>query len=355
MKARNAHIDTLRVVAMLMIICGHFMYHGMRHVGLQEPTGVPFADSVVGRTNFVLAQFLGYACNIATNIYFMITGYFLVKPRALSYAVSKSCKLWRTIVFYTLSIYCTLCITGIMDFSVWQLFEQLMPIHSHKYWFMSNYIVLLLLSPFVSKALDALTKKEYQGLLLVLLLLNFAEGSWGYGGIFSGGMSLVFSLSLFTLGGYLRKYPLPAFRLDHFVYLMGYLLICLFFTLNSYFGQTQAFGDADTLLNIRALANNSVPLFGSVCFFLVFAGGRWSVLNSVSRLVVGVSPYVMAVYLIHDNVFLRPLLWDRVVRPLDYANSCWFLPYCVVVVVAVFVLCLSVEYVRQKVMSLIKK
>lgn len=163
MKARNARIDTLRVVAMLMIICGHFIYHGMRHVGLQESTGVPFADSAVGRMNFVMAQFLGYACNIATNIYFMITGYFLVKPRTLSYAVSKSWKLWRTIVFYTLSVYAVLCATGAMDFSVSQLIEQLMPIHSRKYWFMSNYIVVLLLSPFVSKALDALAKKGVSG------------------------------------------------------------------------------------------------------------------------------------------------------------------------------------------------
>lgn len=123
MKARNARIDTLRVVAMLMIICGHFIYHGMRHVGLQESTGVPFADNAVGRMNFVMAQFLGYACNIATNIYFMITGYFLVKPRTLSYAVSKSWKLWRTIVFYTLSVYAVLCATGALDFSVSQLIE----------------------------------------------------------------------------------------------------------------------------------------------------------------------------------------------------------------------------------------
>lgn len=65
------------------------------------------------------------------------------------------------------------------------------------------------------------------------------------------------------------------------------------------------FGDADTLLNIRALANNSVPLLSSVCFFLVFASGRWSVPNGVSRLAVGCSPYIMAVYLIHDNVYLR--------------------------------------------------
>lgn len=242
-----------------------------------------------------------------------------------------------------------------MDFSVPQLIEQLMPIHSRKYWFMSNYIVVLLLSPFVSKALDALAKKEYQGLLLVLLLLNFAEGSWGYGGIFSGGMSVVFCLSLFTLGGYLKKFPLPAFRFDHVAYLVGYLSICLFFTLNSYVGQLGVFDDADTLLNIRALANNSVPLLSSVCFFLVFASGRWSVPNGVSRLAVGCSPYIMAVYLIHDNVYLRPLLWDGVVRPLNYVNSCWFLPYCVAVVVAVFVLCVSVEYVRQKVVSLIKK
>ena len=343
MKARNAQIDTLRVVAMLMIVCGHFIYHGMRHVCLPESTGVPFADSAVGRVNFVAVQFLGYACNIATNMFFMITGYFLVKPRALSYAVGKSLKLWRTIVFYTLTIYLILCATGTMDFSFSQALEQLMPIHSRKYWFMSNYIVVLLLSPFVSKALDALSKREYQCLLLILLLVNFAEGGWGYGAIFSGGMSVFFSISLFTLGGYLCRFPLREFRFDCVVYLLGYLSICLFFTVNSYVGQAGAFGDSTTLHNIRALANNSVPLIGSVCFFLVFVSGKWRVPDIIARLTTGVSPYIMAVYLIHDNVYLRPLLWDKVVRPLDYANSCWLLPYCAAMVVLVFVACVAVE------------
>ena len=53
MKARNAQIDLLRLVAMLMIICGHLIYHGIQHVAGPPTTPVPFADSTAGQFNFV--------------------------------------------------------------------------------------------------------------------------------------------------------------------------------------------------------------------------------------------------------------------------------------------------------------
>lgn len=352
MKARNAQIDLLRLVAMLMIICGHLIYHGIQHVAGPQTTPVPFADSTAGQFNFVWLQFLGLACGIATNIYFMITGYFLVKPRPMSYAVSKSFKQWKTIVFYTLSIYALLCVAGIQHFSLSQTLEQLTPIHSRQYWFMSTYIVVVLLSPFVSKALDTLSKKEYHGLLAVLLLLNFAEGSIGYGGIFSGSMSLMLAISMFCVGGYLRRYPLPRFRNDHIVYLSLYLLTFLLLTLYSYFGQTYHLIGHGTPMHLKGLANNSLPLFASISVFIAFVSHQYSIPAYVSHFSVAASPYILAVYLIHDNKYIRPLLWDTIVQPLNHINSYWLLPYSLAVVVGIFALCLAVEWGRQKVVQL---
>lgn len=349
---RNPQIDLLRVLAMLMIVCGHFVYHGVHHISVSEAAPVSFSPSLAGRLNFIFLQFLGYSCNIATNIFFLITGYFLVKPRTLSYAVNKSYKQWKIIVFYSLSIYVVLCASGFSVFSLRHAIEQLTPIYSRNYWFMSTYIVLLLLSPFVSKSLDVLSKKEYQGLLLVLLLINFAEGKFGYGSIFSGGMSLVFALSLFCLGGYIKKYPLRERRYFPLVCLSVYVGISLLLTLYSYFGQAFGLVDAGQPLHLKSMANNSIPLFCSVCFFLVFTTRSFRLPVIVSRLCVAVSPYVLAVYLIHDHKMLRAVLWDTIVRPLNYLDSYWFMPYCLVTVILIFAVCVTIEYIRQKIASL---
>lgn len=349
---RNPQIDLLRVLAMLMIVCGHFVYHGVHHISVSEAAPVSFSPSLAGRLNFIFLQFLGYSCNIATNIFFLITGYFLVKPRTLSYAVNKSYKQWKIIVFYSLSIYVVLCASGFSVFSLRHAIEQLTPIYSRNYWFMSTYIVLLLLSPFVSKSLDALSMKEYQGLLLVLLLINFAEGKFGYGSIFSGGMSLVFALSLFSLGGYIRKYPLRERRYFPLVCLSVYVGISLLLTFYSYFGQVLGLVDTGQPLHLKSMANNSIPLFCSVCFFLVFTTRSFRLPVIVSRLCVAVSPYVLAVYLIHDHRMFRAVLWDTIVRPLDYLDSYWFMPYCLVTVILIFAVCVTIEYIRQKIASL---
>ena len=349
---RNPQIDLLRVLAMLMIVCGHFVYHGVHHISVSEAAPVSFSPSLAGRLNFIFLQFWGYSCNIATNIFFLITGYFLVKPRTLSYAVNKSYKQWKIIVFYSLSIYVVLCASGFSVFSLRHAIEQLTPIYSRNYWFMSTYIVLLLLSPFVSKSLDALSKKEYQGLLFVLLLINFAEGKFGYGSIFSGGMSLVFALSLFSLGGYIRKYPLRERRYFPLVCLSVYVGISLLLTFYSYFGQVLGLVDTGQPLHLKSMANNSIPLFCSVCFFLVFTTRSFRLPVIVSRLCVAVSPYVLAVYLIHDHRMFRAVLWDTIVRPLDYLDSYWFMPYCLVTVLLIFAVCVTIEYIRQKIASL---
>lgn len=140
-------MDLLRVLAMLMIVFNHLVYHGVQHVPAASAGAMSQMSVHAVQANFLALQFLAYASLVATNIFFLITGYFLVKPREISYAVGKSFKLWRVIVFYSLTIYAGQCALGFLDFSWPQAIGQLMPIHSGNYWFMSNYLVVLLPFP----------------------------------------------------------------------------------------------------------------------------------------------------------------------------------------------------------------
>lgn len=102
-------MDLLRVLAMLMIVFNHLVYHGVQHVPAASAGAMSQMSVHAVQANFLVLQFLAYSSLVATNIFFLITGYFLVKPREISYAVGKSFKLWRVIVFYSLTIYAGLC------------------------------------------------------------------------------------------------------------------------------------------------------------------------------------------------------------------------------------------------------
>ena len=183
---------------MYMIICGHFIYHGIRHVTSGEIPDVGFEESTMGMVNYGLLQLVGYLVNIGSNLFVMISGYFLIKPRPFSYALKKGFKLWYTIVFYNILIYAVLIAlsagAGWNTFSLptkgWSWGEAFTPIYSSSYWFMTMYMGILLLSPFLSRMAQALTKKEYQILLLVLLIMNFGQEQLGYGKVYSSNILL---------------------------------------------------------------------------------------------------------------------------------------------------------------------
>jgi len=101
--------------------------------------------------------------------------------------------LWLVIVFYGLaSLLVASFLTNGKAFSYQELLDSILPIWSRQYWFMSMYIPLLLLSPFIATGVSALEKRDYQWLLLVLFILNFAINSIGYGAIFLGPVPLPF-------------------------------------------------------------------------------------------------------------------------------------------------------------------
>lgn len=347
---RTIKFDFLRVVAMLMIIGGHFVYHGIRHILGVDIVDVGFSSSHTGMVNYVLCQFLGYATNIGPNLFVLITGYFLIKPQTIKYAVKKFFKLWTIIIFYSATFhFIALWMNLEKGFNFHTFLIYLFPIHSNIYWFMTMYAGLLLLSPFLALLAKNLSKKDYLTLLCVLLVLNFGQETWGYGIRYSGGMSLFFYIFVFLIGGYIRLFQ-PLFYARYAG--MVYCLICLgltgmnclyFFVLNP-----------EQFPFVKAIANNSLTLFASVSFFLWFVSLPDNFFYPF-RFSTAISPFVLSVYLIHENVYVRPFLWDELVCPVGCINRWWLIPYGLVVCVVVFVVCVVIDWGRHRVLQAMKR
>ena len=155
---RQSNIELLRIVAMLMIIAHHVAVHS----GFAFPSGsISF--------NRLWIQFIQMGGKIGVNIFVLISGYFLV--RADGVKTNKVIKLWLQIFTYSIITFFVIVFVSPQSFSIRALIENALPITYYKWWFVSAYFVLYLLSPYINKLLNSLDKKSYQRLLVLLFFL----------------------------------------------------------------------------------------------------------------------------------------------------------------------------------------
>ena len=137
-KKRNPNLDLLRIVSMLLIIWLHSIDH---HSGVIEAADK--AGGVIGlyiRVVFMLVQ-------ICVNCYVLISGYFLVKS---TFRLQKLVALWIEVVFYSFTIKLIFMLTGYTPFSAVSLVSCLVPVFTGRYWFITIYFGLYLISPFLN-------------------------------------------------------------------------------------------------------------------------------------------------------------------------------------------------------------
>ena len=96
MKERNASIDLLKIISMLMVIVLHATQYGIANADI-IPFSVPYYVSYVSRSFSI----------VAVNVFILISGYFLCKQTV---TIKKIFKLWIQVELYSVGIYLVLCI-----------------------------------------------------------------------------------------------------------------------------------------------------------------------------------------------------------------------------------------------------
>ena len=106
---RLPNFEILRVLAMFLIIVGHFFVHGLRGEG----NGVMLSydgKSVLDTVSFGIAQSLWVFSSISVNLYVLISGYFLVQSKA---KWGKIPSIWTQTAFYSVCIYLLFAVVGL--------------------------------------------------------------------------------------------------------------------------------------------------------------------------------------------------------------------------------------------------
>ncbi len=332
-KTRNIGLDMLRIVAMLMIVCLHILLKG----DFINSENIKYCNAI---------SFLEVICIVAVNCYVLITGFFQVKSEI---KMNKIVKIWVKTLFYSISIYIILLIVGKADFSIIDGIKSFFPVVTNHYWFITTYLVLYMISPFINKMINQLNKNEFKKLLIILiiifcLLTSILPNEFLLDG--TGGHGIIWFVILYLVGAYIRLY-LKTNLYNNKRNLLGYLLITIF----SYFLLLTIIYICNTLnikdLSGKVYAYNFVTTFiASVFLFLYFK--NLNIKNDIIiKIISRVAPLTFGVYLIHDHSVLAPKLYLEILN-LDY----WWnneLQFIIIpcVAIGIFVICIIIEKITQ--------
>lgn len=295
---RMTNFELLRIIAMMMVVMMHyFLYADL----------LPSMTDQVGQEN-ILALLLESFCIVAVNVFVMISGYFMIKSR---FKFRRFFRLLFQVLFYTLLIPLVLSIFGLPVIAeqegVYGIIKYILPVSTMHYWFITAYVLLYLISPFISIAFEKIEKVMLRKIILILLFLfcgikSFVPFSLN---IDYFGYDFGWFICLYLTGAYIRVYGLPIFTKKGYGVSIYFLSVILIFILKivSHFlyqktGYFKYYYDIPFHYNFILVYLGAIGLF---CFFMKvkIKEGR------VSTFIRGIAPLCLGVYLLHMHVDIR--------------------------------------------------
>ena len=326
-KMRDSNLELFRIIVMLLIVAHHYVVNsGLLPIMAENPTSA----------KSIFLYLFGWAGKTGINCFVMITGYFMCKSEI---SLRKFLKLFGAYYFYKVFFFLVFAAAGYLELSPKFVIRSLTPIVSISNDFVSCYLVFFCFIPFLNVLIKGMTKRQYQ-LLLGLCLLVYSvfpqlliNVTFNYVGWF---------MVIYLIASYFRLYP-PQWSLD--VKCTGWLAFgFITLSLASVLGGIELNCILSKNLNYFFIADSNKPLAvaTAVCAFLFFKNlkmGYSKVINTIAASAFGV-------LLIHANSdTMRQWLWrDTLDNAGHYAGNIYL--HAVVSVLAVYAICSLLDFVR---------
>jgi len=294
---RMANLELLRCIAMMMVVVLHFLGKGGLLTDLTSES--------IGTTGTVAWLLESFAI-VAVNVYMLISGYFLCTS---SFKLSRLLQLLMQIWFYSVLFGLIGALTGVMaevSFDTHYLLTLVFPVAMEHYWFMTAYVFLYLLIPFVGPAVQKMSKEQMRcaiGLLLIafcimksILPVRLETDKMGY--------DCLWYLCVFLTAAYMRRFGIPFLEKKGrgiLLYVVGCLL-----TFAGTFALRQVYlhtGSLGRMLKVCLEYNHILPFLAALGLFMAFR--QLKVGGKISHVINAIAPYTLGVYLLHENIGLR--------------------------------------------------
>ena len=346
MKKRMVSIELLRVIAMLMVVMLHYLGKGNL---------LPELNVAMNATGYV-AWFMESACAVAVNVYMLISGYFLVES---NFKLGRLLNLLCQVIFYSVLVPIVLVCLGILqlgDISFYQMLQYVFPTLMEQYWFVTAYVLMYLLSPFLSTAVHHMSKRKLQMVLILLLGVMSVSKSvipvqlemdrFGY--------DALWFITVYLVAAYIRLYGLPWLTgAKKSLAMYGVGVVCIYgltMVLHAICART---GLLEYFVDVAFEYNHMFNLFASVALFygfLQWKGPEGKLADVICRL----GSLSFGVYLLHEQVEVR-YLWPKWLGAARVESIGQLILYALTAVFCVFVIGVLVDAFRMWIFKGISK
>lgn len=337
MKQRNSSIELLRIIAMILIVFHHFSVHGI-YLG--------YAQHTPSFNNHLLASLLSSGGKLGVDLFMIISGYFMVKT---TFKRSKFNQLLTQMWFYAILFYIINLWTHWTPINIKSILSALLPFTYTEYWFMTAYLVVYLLSPFINHLLSSLSKANFQKLLVIIGGLVFVLPTFLPKSMEMMDNGIIITLSCYLFGAYIRLYPITPSIMKKWGY---YLTIISSVTI---IGSIIIFTILAYQTHISTIMSHITFLAGSNSIFILLLSIGLCIIaitakpfyNKTINLIAGTT---LGIYLIHDNPIVRHGLWQNILKTNHFyqMNGLQLLISAIIICTAVFLCCSIIEWIRQQ-------
>lgn len=330
-RARQSNLELLRIVAMFMIICCHFVTYN--NFG---PTDV-FSEKVLGLSILRMGGKLGVV------LFVMITGYFMLNKAFRWQRVIDLSK--QTMYFSIIVVLLTYAFQGTLP-DLLGITRIIFPLIMANYWFPTDFALILILSPLLNKVMNDLDERIVRvGLIGSVCMIGLP--------IIMPDMKnqLISLIVSYCMGAYVRKYDIKIDKIKIFM-LIGAILVATSFVTGALLAaaKSNAFFSG---LRLFFVSGFNVGAF--IIAFLIFVlfkdweFGSVPVINLIASTTFGV-------YLFHDSRSFRIYMWNEIVNPTRW-HGLELVGGLIVSALGIFVTGMILDLIRQyigKVFAMLK-
>ena len=297
--------------------------------------------------NYYIGLWIESLACCAVDCFAIISGYVGCKCSDVLAHYKKFPRFWLQVFFYSFLITLIAFLAG-RQVGMTELIKSALPVTFMRYWYVSAYVPLYFVMPWLNRLIQACSKKNLTRLVVVLFLLAvYSDFTYRFGDSFSfgAGYSFIWLAILYIVGAWIKVLDVP--RKFKSIWSLLIIIGCVFVTWIWKITVPEIlFPDLFMGYISPTIILISISL---VCLFVEIDFNQ-----NVSKIISYFSTASFAVYLIHLNPFVRARFMIGKFTWISGLNPILFVLAILAVAFGILIACLLIDKVRQMLFKTLK-
>lgn len=326
---RETNIELIRVISIIMIIAHHYALY----------SGFTFGNEVT--VNKIIIDIFSAFGKVGVALFIIISGYFYNKSKV---TVKKVISLFVQVWLYSIiGLSIGICI-GSNELSIENIIKSIFPVIFGRYWFITCYILLYLFSPFLKIIIEKFEKQELKKCILLMCFIWTIIAIIPKNKVY--GSDFINFILLYMIGAYISKYEYKFFKnkRQRIIAMLTVIILMISIMIILECIATKIPFISEHVRHFNALSSPLVLVL-TVLTFEIFKEIKMkpnSLINIASTTILGI-------YLIHDNIFLRDIIWEKLIKGANLINyePIYLICNAIIGILGVFIICAIIDLLMK--------